>query len=404
MALTTTQIQMRNGTTTQWDTATPTMLAGEIGYNADTRKIKIGDGSNNWSALNYYNDMLDNNYIIDGNFQVAQVNPVVGTEITNPAASIYPVFDLWKYAITADGGTLPTIKLSQQLITTGSVPGSKYCYRININGAGSSYGANTFGFFEQPMEHGTQNLCGLNKKVTLSFWARTSISGTKRLGCYLYQSYGTGGSPSAGEVINGTNFTLTSTWTKFTTTFTTNTLSGKTFGTSNDDALFLNFGHIWGSTRQSWYGASTAETFVGSGDIEIAQVKLEPGDTATSFLPRLYEVELGLCQRYLQGFISDSSEAIIGMGYCYSTTQVHIFYPFKTTMRIAPTLSATAADWKTADGVTEITLSALAQVTAYNSKYSQMIRGTVASGLTQYRTVSINSTASGKAIFFSARF
>ena len=158
MALQTTQIQMRNGTTAQWNSATPTMLAGEIGYNTDTRKIKIGDGSNNWSALNYYNDTLDNNYIIDGNFQIAQVNPTVGTEITNPATGSYPVFDLWRTYFDANGGTFPTVKHSQQLITSGSVPNSKYCHRINVNGAGTSLGARSYYALNHIIAHGTQNL------------------------------------------------------------------------------------------------------------------------------------------------------------------------------------------------------------------------------------------------------
>ena len=39
------------------------MAAGEIGFETDTGKFKIGNGSSTWSALNYY---VDANAILDG--------------------------------------------------------------------------------------------------------------------------------------------------------------------------------------------------------------------------------------------------------------------------------------------------------------------------------------------------
>ena len=47
------QIQVRRGTASQWTTANPTLAAGEIGFESDTVKIKIGDGSTAWSSLGY---------------------------------------------------------------------------------------------------------------------------------------------------------------------------------------------------------------------------------------------------------------------------------------------------------------------------------------------------------------
>lgn len=53
-----TRIQIRRGTTTQWDNSPTLLLAsGEIGFvesGADKGKFKIGDGSSQWSLLNYY--------------------------------------------------------------------------------------------------------------------------------------------------------------------------------------------------------------------------------------------------------------------------------------------------------------------------------------------------------------
>ena len=43
-----TRIQLRRGTATQWTTADPILEAGEVGWESDTNKFKIGDGINNW--------------------------------------------------------------------------------------------------------------------------------------------------------------------------------------------------------------------------------------------------------------------------------------------------------------------------------------------------------------------
>ena len=49
-----TRMQQRRGTALQWDTADPTLEAGEIGFETDTGKFKIGDGANPWSDLDYF--------------------------------------------------------------------------------------------------------------------------------------------------------------------------------------------------------------------------------------------------------------------------------------------------------------------------------------------------------------
>ena len=48
-----TQIQTRRGTAATWTSTNPTLAAGEIGFESDTGKIKIGTGSTAWNALAY---------------------------------------------------------------------------------------------------------------------------------------------------------------------------------------------------------------------------------------------------------------------------------------------------------------------------------------------------------------
>jgi hypothetical protein len=48
-----TRLQVRRGTASSWTSADPILYAGEIGYETDTGRIKIGDGTTVWSSLDY---------------------------------------------------------------------------------------------------------------------------------------------------------------------------------------------------------------------------------------------------------------------------------------------------------------------------------------------------------------
>lgn len=48
-----TTLQIRRGTAAAWTSANPTLSAGEPGYETDTHKFKVGDGSTAWASLPY---------------------------------------------------------------------------------------------------------------------------------------------------------------------------------------------------------------------------------------------------------------------------------------------------------------------------------------------------------------
>ena len=74
-----TRMQQRRGTAAQWISTNsgngPILNAGEIGWESDTNKFKIGDGTNTWAALDYFAD-------ID-----STVNPAFGSSITFEGAT-----------------------------------------------------------------------------------------------------------------------------------------------------------------------------------------------------------------------------------------------------------------------------------------------------------------------------
>jgi hypothetical protein len=54
-----TKIQVRRDTSANWTSLNPTLSSGEIGYETNTGKFKIGNGSTLWSSLDYFLDSSD---------------------------------------------------------------------------------------------------------------------------------------------------------------------------------------------------------------------------------------------------------------------------------------------------------------------------------------------------------
>ena len=54
-----TKIQVRRDSSADWTTINPVLSEGEIGFETNTGKFKIGNGSSVWSALDYFIDSSD---------------------------------------------------------------------------------------------------------------------------------------------------------------------------------------------------------------------------------------------------------------------------------------------------------------------------------------------------------
>lgn len=48
------KIQLRRGTASEWTSANPVLMEGEMGVETDTLKVKLGDGSSTWTSLAYF--------------------------------------------------------------------------------------------------------------------------------------------------------------------------------------------------------------------------------------------------------------------------------------------------------------------------------------------------------------
>jgi hypothetical protein len=51
-----TKIQLRRDLAANWTSTNPTLSEGELGYETDTDKVKVGDGTTAWTSLSYLID------------------------------------------------------------------------------------------------------------------------------------------------------------------------------------------------------------------------------------------------------------------------------------------------------------------------------------------------------------
>jgi hypothetical protein len=186
------------------------------------------------------------------------------------------------------------------------------------------------GFNFADMAWGTANA----QSVTLSFWVRSSLTGT--FGGTLRNS-DTNYSYPFSYAINSAN-----TWEQKTITIagpTAGTWVGATNGLGVLVAFSLGTGTTYSGTAGAWaasnlLSATGATSVVGTNGATfyITGVQLEKGSTATSFDYRPYGTELVLCQRYFET-IDVSMRAYTSDGF-FAIPSV-----FKVTKRATPTVT-----------------------------------------------------------------
>ena len=194
------------------------------------------------------------------------------------------------------------------------------------------------GFNFADCEWGTANA----KPVTLSFWVRSSLTGT--FAASLYNADGTRSYP--------VNYTISSanTW-----EYKSITIAGDTTGTwltNNGVGNTVNFSLGAGSSfsgtsgawASAWYPSATGATSVvgtNGAIFYITGVQLEKGTQATSFEYRQYGTELALCQRYFYKMNVTSTTGGSFGGGVQSASRCDIVIRYPVDMRATPTFSAT---------------------------------------------------------------
>jgi hypothetical protein len=238
------------------------------------------------------------NRIINGDMRIDQRN--AGASVTIEAGANIYVLDRWygygnaasKFSVQQNAGAItPPVGFSSYLgvtsLTAYSVPaGEQYVITHKVEG----FNAADFSFGGASA-----------KTVTLSFWVRSSLTGTH-----------------SGSIINGGytrsypySYTISSanTW-----EYKTIVIAGDTTGTwlgDNTIGISVSFnlgaGSTYSGTAGAWatanYSATTGATSVvgtSGATFYITGVQLESGSVATPFERRSYGAELALCERYFE--------------------------------------------------------------------------------------------------------
>ena len=109
-----TRMQQRRGTAAQWTAANPTLAAGEIGFETDTNKFKVGNGSSAWTSLAYF---VDASIVFDSSEVQGIVDAAVANLIDGAPNALNSVWELAN-ALNRDANYAYTV--SQNLISLGN--------------------------------------------------------------------------------------------------------------------------------------------------------------------------------------------------------------------------------------------------------------------------------------------
>ena len=223
--------------------------------------------------------------------------------------------------------------------------------------------------------YGTANA----KTVTLSFWVRSSLTGT----------FGGSLSNTSSDYSYPFSYTISSanTW-----EYKTITIAGPTSGTWNTTngvgiavTWSLGTGSTYSGTAGAWaagfYGSATGATSVvgtNGATFYLTGCQLEIGSTATSFDYRPYGTELQLCQRYLPAFRATASTYdYIAPVFSAGGTGLWVTFQFLVTARVPPTgiTSSGMSTFSALIGGTQYTTSA-ATLTSVRSTNGALVEFT----------------------------
>jgi hypothetical protein len=277
--------------------------------------------------------------------------------------------------------------------------------------ADASLSASQYSFIDQWIEGtniadlawGTANA----KTVTLSFWVRSSLTGT--FGGALRNSDNNRSYPFTYTI------SVADTW-----EYKTVTIPGDTSGTwltTTGRGMACNFGLGVGTNFSNTAGAwASANYLSATGAVSvigtlnatwyITGVQLEPGSVATPFERRAYGQELSLCQRYYARITSGTGASTVktafGVGLAVATNSANLLVLAPVTMRAFPTFNYSSVDFTDSTNY-DAAVSAITEA-AYSNN-GVRIKVTTANTMTQYRPGSLvanYTSASAGYVEFSA--
>ena len=278
--------------------------------------------------------LSNRNLIINGAMQIFQR----ATSATNPAGG-YDAADRWRQSQNNSGLGNFTIEQS-----TDAPAGFATSLKLTKSGA-TTQSANVSAYIQQYFEG--QNVQQLQyggsgaKKVTLSFYVKSSLTGT--FGVCLQDG-------EAGKH-NAQTYAISSanTWEYKTITFDGDTAASIANDNSAEFDLQFVLGagtdyqtgttNTWASGNKKTTSSQTQWPQTDGATWYVTGIQLEVGEQATPFEHRSYGEELAACQRYYQQIGGQTPANVLCVGQCTSSTLAQFFIPFIVPVRDDPTCS-----------------------------------------------------------------
>ena len=160
-----TRMQQRRGTAAQWTAANPVLGAGEIGFETDTNKFKVGNGSTAYTSLTYFVDAAT---VMDSAEVTSAVSSAIDA-IIDAAPNTLNTFNEIAAAIGDDPSFINTIA-------------SQFA---NTNGAVNALG-NNFSTLSNTVTTNANTLSELNSDVNDHISANTSVHGISNVFNLVY--------------------------------------------------------------------------------------------------------------------------------------------------------------------------------------------------------------------------
>jgi hypothetical protein len=322
--------------------------AGMVSYRSDDKALELYAGSA-WQPV-----MASKNAIINGGMDYWQR----GTSVSWASSTTGYLADrwfLWSLASTTTG------TLSRQAFTAGSAPVAGYEAEYFQRVATTTISGASIHSLWNKIED-VRTFAG--ETVTMSFWARADS--TRTFGLRYTQIFGSGGSTEVVGTIGV--FNASSSWQRFSATFTYPSIAGKTIGAGSSANVLFDLPQANGSTFDIW------------------GVQLESGSVATPFTRAggTIEGELAACQRYYErvNWTKESLFSMFGTGIANNTTTGQIMMPMAVDKRIKPQSVDFAGPLELVGGGGTYAITSITLEPNLSNTRTAVLNAIVASGLT----------------------
>jgi len=299
------------------------------------------------TSRGYSSDRIVTPLIINGDMSVAQRS----TSASSVSSSGYHALDRFRFGFTDTDQLVATISQDTDVPSGQGFSNSMKFLVTTVETALDADDALQIqyrmeGQNLQNLKYGTSNA----ESLTLSFWVKSSVTGTYAL---TFKN-----SDDGGTKLNVNTYSISSanTWEKKIITISGDTATN--IDNTNENKLevlwALSAGSNYkGTSSSGWTSYSASKLFNGqtadiattsSANFYLTGVQLEVGEFDSTTIPSFpfesFESNLRKCQRYYENLTANGS---LNIGHAYNTTQARTYFQYRTKKRAAPTITLATA-------------------------------------------------------------